>query len=274
MTENGSWKSDWSTDRNRDPTFSGGRPSHDHPGSVNQHPTGTGHGGATTHREGVPLTPSSTAPPPMRPPRHAAAIGIAIGLKGRHPNTQLSERVDPIELSAIVSAFQDQCAQGFWAHDGVVNKQMGDGLMAIFNFPIKIECHAEAAVTAALDFQRRCKAALAALAPRLDEALTGALGIGVDVHTGLVEIGVFAAEIVRNVALPDQLQPLAGSSPRNLVLVLWPGLACPAGWRGGEDHRIARLLVATVHRLDHREGRRRDPLIHLAIERDERIPLP
>lgn len=33
--------------------------------------------------------------------------------------------------------------------DGIVNKQMGDGLMAIFNFPIKVEHHAEAAVTSA-----------------------------------------------------------------------------------------------------------------------------
>jgi adenylate cyclase len=106
--------------------------------------------------------------------------------------TQLSERVDPIELSDIVSAFQDQCAQGIWAHDGIVNKQMADGMMAIFNFPIKAARHAEAGVMAALDIQRNCKAALAALAPRLDEALTGTLGIGVGVHTGPVEIGEFS----------------------------------------------------------------------------------
>jgi adenylate cyclase len=98
--------------------------------------------------------------------------------------TRLSERMDPIELSNIVSAFQDQCAQGIWAHDGIVNKQMGDGLMAIFNFPIKIENHAEAAVAAALDIQRRCKAALVAAADTI--------GIGVGVHTGQVEIGEFS----------------------------------------------------------------------------------
>ncbi len=78
--------------------------------------------------------------------------------------TRLSDRIGAVELSDIVSVFQDQCAQGIWAHDGIVNKQMGDGLMAIFNFPIKIERHAEAAVTAALDIQRRCKAALATMA--------------------------------------------------------------------------------------------------------------
>jgi adenylate cyclase len=106
--------------------------------------------------------------------------------------TRLSDRIDPVELSDIVSTFQDLCAQCIWAHDGIVNKQMGDGLMAIFNFPIKIERHAEAAVTAALDIQRRCKTALAAMANRRDEGTANALGVGVGVHTGTVEIGEFS----------------------------------------------------------------------------------
>ena len=103
--------------------------------------------------------------------------------------TRLSERMDPVQLSDIVSVFQDQCAQAIWAHNGIVNKQMGDGLMAIFNFPIKIERHDEAAVTTALEIQRRCKATLATIARPLGEA--EALGIGVGVHTGEVEIGEF-----------------------------------------------------------------------------------
>ncbi len=106
--------------------------------------------------------------------------------------TRLSSRIDPVELSDVVSAFQGQCAQGIWAHDGIVNKQMGDGLMAIFNFPIKNERHAEAAVMAALDIQRRCKAVLAAMARRVDDGVAGTLGVGVGVHTGQVEVGEFS----------------------------------------------------------------------------------
>ena len=106
--------------------------------------------------------------------------------------TRLSDRIGAVELSDIVSVFQDQCAQGIWAHDGIVNKQMGDGLMAIFNFPIKIERHAEAAVTAALDIQRRGKAALAAMVARLDDGAAETLGVGVGIHSGQVEIGEFS----------------------------------------------------------------------------------
>lgn len=106
--------------------------------------------------------------------------------------TRLSERMDPVALSDVVSAFQDQCARGIWAYDGIVNKQMGDGLMAIFNFPIKIERHAEAAVMAALDIQRRCKATLTAMAKPLGDEAENALGVGVGIHTGQVEIGEFS----------------------------------------------------------------------------------
>src|SRR3984957_8104151 len=106
--------------------------------------------------------------------------------------TNLSERMDPIAMSEIVSLFQDQCARAIWARDGIVTKQMGDGLMAIFNFPIKIERHAEAAVRAALDIQRRCGAALAELAASRGEAAAGAPGGGGGVPTGQVEIGEFS----------------------------------------------------------------------------------
>ena len=106
--------------------------------------------------------------------------------------THLSERMAPTELSRLVSMFQDQCAQAIWAHDGIVNKQMGDGLMAIFNFPIKIGNHAEAAIRAAIEIQRLCGIALRSLDIQLDQAESGAIGVGVGIHTGEVEIGEFS----------------------------------------------------------------------------------
>jgi adenylate cyclase len=106
--------------------------------------------------------------------------------------THLSERMDPLILSEIVSAFQDRCAEAVWAHDGIVNKQMGDGLMAIFNFPIKIEHHVDAAVAASLDIQRSCTSALRSLDLHLDGLSLDALGVGIGVHTGQVEIGEFS----------------------------------------------------------------------------------
>jgi adenylate cyclase len=107
--------------------------------------------------------------------------------------TQLAARTDAPQLADFLAFFQDQCAQAVWTHDGIVNKVMGDGLMALFNFPIKIENHAEAAVNAALDMQQRWKTSLAPSAAKLDPGgRAAALGLGVGVHTGRVEIGEFS----------------------------------------------------------------------------------
>ncbi|MBY3268142.1 adenylate/guanylate cyclase domain-containing protein [Rhizobium sp. 25PS6] len=105
--------------------------------------------------------------------------------------TDLSERIEAVQLSEIVSLFQDRCAQAIWAHDGIVNKQMGDGLMAIFNFPIVRKDHAGAAILAAQEIQRNCATALNGLTL---EALPGrTLGVGVGIHSGEVQIGEFSS---------------------------------------------------------------------------------
>jgi adenylate cyclase len=106
--------------------------------------------------------------------------------------TDLTERMDQAAVSELVSTFQDQCAEAIWAHDGIVNKQMGDGLMAIFNFPIRNERHASAAVGAAIEIQKRCKSALDKLAASGGHRPRDRLGVGVGVHTGTVEIGEFS----------------------------------------------------------------------------------
>lgn len=107
--------------------------------------------------------------------------------------TLLSEQIEALELSEIVSLFQDRCAQAVWAHDGIVNKQMGDGLMAIFNFPIAIKDHARAAIRAAMDIQRSHSAAVNGPKLAFEGALGSTLGVGVGIHSGDVEIGEFSS---------------------------------------------------------------------------------
>ncbi|MBB3391615.1 adenylate cyclase [Rhizobium sp. BK275] len=101
--------------------------------------------------------------------------------------TGLSERIGAVELSHIVSLFQDRSAGAIWANDGIVNKQMGDGLMAIFNFPISRKDHTAAAIMAALEIQRACAEALGEI------DVGEPLGVGVGIHTGDVQIGEFSS---------------------------------------------------------------------------------
>ena len=105
--------------------------------------------------------------------------------------TALSERIEPAKLSEIVSLFQDRCAEAIWTHDGIVNKQMGDGLMAICNFPIALNDHPRSAIMAALDIQRRCTETLANLGANIGD-VENVPGVGIGIHTGDVEIGEFS----------------------------------------------------------------------------------
>ena len=108
--------------------------------------------------------------------------------------TGLACRMDLIVLGETVSAFQDRRAESVWADDGIVNKQMGDGLMAIFNVPITVERRAKAAILAGFEIHRRCRAALASLARQLGGLPAAELGVGVGIHTGVVEIGQFSMQ--------------------------------------------------------------------------------
>lgn len=158
--------------------------------------------------------------------------------------TTLSERLDAIELGNIVSTFQDQCAQAIWNHDGIVNKQMGDGLMAIFNFPIKVGNHAQAAVNAAWEIQRRCADALRSRDISLDHEPPGAIGVGVGIHSGEVEIGEFSSfrsdftAIGGTVNLASRLQSQAVAGE---IIISAETAALAPGSIQGADGRILML---------------------------------
>ncbi|WP_259127347.1 MULTISPECIES: adenylate/guanylate cyclase domain-containing protein [unclassified Rhizobium] len=163
--------------------------------------------------------------------RHIAAT-VTILFADIRGFTALSEQIEPVRLSDIVSLFQDRCAQAVWAHDGIVNKPMGDGLMAIFNFPILRKDHAAAAVMAAMDIQRRCKTALEAL------DVDHHVGVGVGIHSGEVEIGEFSSfrsdftAIGGAVNLAARLESQAGAGE----IVMSPETVVQAGPLAGGAH--------------------------------------
>src|SRR6266481_411081 len=72
--------------------------------------------------------------------------------------TGLSQSLSPDAISGLLDAFYDECANAIWEHDGLLNKTIGDAVMAIFNFPIRSENHAAKAVRAALTMQRTWRA--------------------------------------------------------------------------------------------------------------------
>ena len=68
--------------------------------------------------------------------------------------TSLSQSQSPDAVSSLLDAFYDECANAIWAHDGLLNKTIGDAVMAVFNFPLERADHPRNAVRAARDIQK------------------------------------------------------------------------------------------------------------------------
>lgn len=91
--------------------------------------------------------------------------------------TNLSESQSPEAVSGLLDAFYDECAAPIWECDGLLNKTMGDAVMAIFNFPILRDDHTRRAVRAAQMIQQRW--------PAVRKTLIGDLGVGIGVDIGI-----------------------------------------------------------------------------------------
>src|ERR1700720_937231 len=65
-------------------------------------------------------------------------------------STELSEKLDPEDLRALIDAYRKVCGAAVTPYDGQVANYAGDGLMAFFGWPRAHEDDAVRAVHAAL----------------------------------------------------------------------------------------------------------------------------
>jgi len=105
--------------------------------------------------------------------------------------TSLSQSLSSAEMGGLLDAFYDDCANAIWRFDGLLNKTIGDAVMAVFNFPIRQEDHARQAVLAAREIQRAFYARRAEFGGSSDEGTATEFGIGVGIHTGELSFGEF-----------------------------------------------------------------------------------
>jgi adenylate cyclase len=97
--------------------------------------------------------------------------------------TQLSQSLSPAEMGGLLDVFYDECAGAIWEHDGLLNKTIGDAVMAVFNFPIKHDDHPRQALLAAREIQRR----IAAHKKEADLEF----GVGIGLQCGELSFGEF-----------------------------------------------------------------------------------
>lgn len=103
--------------------------------------------------------------------------------------TTLSEQMTPGEVVEMLNAYFSQVCQAVERHGGMVDKFIGDAVMALFGAPVPCAAHPRQAIAAALEIK--------AIAERFQETMarlfvrpeTLPFQIGVGLHTGPVVMG-------------------------------------------------------------------------------------
>lgn len=164
--------------------------------------------------------------------------------------TTLTESLPPDVMSELLDTFYDACGDAIWEHDGLLNKTIGDAVMAVFNFPIKRDDHAAHAVQAARNLQAACRAKFAAFAQ--DHSLdVRRFGVGIGIDSGTVKFGEFgrshrdltAIGTVVNTAARAQSAAAAGQ-----ILVTKPvhDRAASLAWNGAPTDHVLKGFEAPV----------------------------
>jgi adenylate cyclase len=92
--------------------------------------------------------------------------------------TSFAERSSPREVVALLNGFWDLIVPALMRHGGHANKFIGDGLLAVFGAPQRLNDHAGAAVAAACE-----------IADLVSERYGDRVGVGIGVNSGQVVAG-------------------------------------------------------------------------------------
>jgi adenylate cyclase len=99
--------------------------------------------------------------------------------------TALAEELAPARLVALLNAYFAAMTEAILAEGGMLDKYVGDGLIAVFGAPVAQADHAARALRAALAMQAR----LARLNPRWRDEGYPEIRVGIGINTGRMVIG-------------------------------------------------------------------------------------
>jgi class 3 adenylate cyclase/tetratricopeptide (TPR) repeat protein len=122
--------------------------------------------------------------------------------------TQLASHLDPEEIFSLMNVCFRRLAAHVFKYGGVIDKFLGDGLMALFGAPTAHEDDPERAVRAALDMQTELQALSAEIQPYL--------GFTLQLH-----IGINSGEVIAgSIGLDEQLSYTVMGEAVNLAIRL------------------------------------------------------
>ena len=104
--------------------------------------------------------------------------------------TAFAERHQPEAVVDILNEYFDRMVDVLFAHQGTLDKFLGDGLLALFGTPLEQLDHPQRAVQAALDMQRAASALNTARRRRRQPTLR----IGIGINSGEAVVGNIGSE--------------------------------------------------------------------------------
>lgn len=99
--------------------------------------------------------------------------------------SSLSQKIGPQKTVAVLNYFFSVMGEIVFNNQGIVDKYLGDGFLALFGAPVSSPTDADNALAAALEMQRSMEGVNKYLHQRFGASLT----MGVSVHTGDVVVG-------------------------------------------------------------------------------------
>jgi adenylate cyclase len=133
----------------------------------------------------------------------------------------LSKKIGPQRTVAMLNHFFMSMGEIVFKHQGIVDKYLGDGFLAIFGAPISGATDADNAIAAALEMQVALPAVNDYFAGEFDKPLT----MGISIHTGEAVVGNIGFEkkmdytvIGDSVNVVFRLQDLTKSRPNGILL--------------------------------------------------------
>jgi len=99
--------------------------------------------------------------------------------------TTISESMDPVSLINLLNRYFTPMTNSVLEHKGMLDKYIGDAVMAFFNAPVDVEKHADAACHSALEMIQR----LNTLNIELEKEGIPVIRIGIGINTAEVVVG-------------------------------------------------------------------------------------
>jgi class 3 adenylate cyclase len=174
--------------------------------------------------------------------------------------TSLSESLTPHEVLEMLNAYFTRACAPVLDQGGLVDKFIGDAVMAVFGAPVPQPDHARRALAAALAVQEQAREFQAWLAQRFPGRLAGDFQVGIGLHTGEVVVG--------NIGTPKRFEFTAIGDTVNLASRL-EGLTKELGWGIVASEGTVKAAgpgVATGGRRELRVKGRQEPVAVLEVK--------